>query len=111
MDARTDADEWMNYSIARLLGRSTAARFILDSSGRGEEKSEKRGGLARDLGRSGWIPGSLKPLTLLLFPFRILTASRPRSRYISFLYAPPVLVNDFYRVTDESASSSTSDVR
>lgn len=28
-DGRTDADEWMDYSIARLLGRSTAARFIL----------------------------------------------------------------------------------
>lgn len=85
----------MNYSIARLLGRSTAARFILDSCGRGEERSEKK-----EEESSRGIPEIRMDSEILEsshsapLPFRILPASRPRSRYV-FLYAPPVLVTIF----------------
>ncbi|KAL6258617.1 hypothetical protein P5V15_010570 [Pogonomyrmex californicus] len=99
----------MNYCIARLLGRSIAARFILGSRcGRGEGRNEEiKGGFAK-FQRFGWILGSSNSrihFTPLLFLF---VSFSPIVSLCLVSLCSSRSGSHFYRVTDEFASSSMS---
>lgn len=86
-------DELLYCAIAWTEhSRSLHPRLL--RKGRGEERRKKRR-IRADLRDPDGFSEILESSHSASLPFRILPASRPRSRYDSFLYAPPVLITIF----------------
>lgn len=96
MHGRTDGRGWMDELLYCAIAWTEHSRSLhprLLRKGRGKEWGKKRRirGIPEILMNSEILESSRS----VSLPSRILPASRPRSRYISFLYAPPVLVTIF----------------
>lgn len=102
-----------NYCIARLLGRSTAGSLHprLLRKRRGKERGKKKEADSQDPADSEMNLESLESSRIpFLSPFVSLPHLAHGLIIYRFFMLLPCSANDFYRVTDESArSSSTSD--